>query len=186
MNVSGKSLVLTTALALLSNVTLSQEKSNANRFYARGANGFASGVAGRNQYGAGARGRILGPNAGAGGAAGNYVGPNGGTFQGGRAFGYRRGVGAASGHAWQGSLPDGANGSSSASRSYNAQTGQGTGTSNMQLQSKSGQKYGYNDTTNYTKGQGGQTVINTDNKGSYDVNYGPGEKPTITSTTPSN
>jgi hypothetical protein len=59
----------------------------------------------------------------------------------------------------------------------------GARTSSQQFQNASGQDYGYTGNTNYTKGVGGSSVVQTDNRGTYDVNYAPGQKPVVTSTT---
>lgn len=203
---SSKTVAAATGALLLSLYLLPAQEAHAGRFFARGANGAAGGVAGRNQYGGGAAGFAAGPagaaggiagrgqygggaagfaagqNAGAGFHAGKWAGPNGGNFQTAGASGYQRGVGAFRQSGWSGKAANGASGSGNVKNYYNAQTGQGTRSSNEQVQNAAGQDYGYNGNTSYTKGQGANSVIQTDNHGTYDVNYQKGQKPVVTET----
>ena len=168
------------ALLLTSTLFAGTTKAEARRFFASGANGAAGGYAHAGTYGQRAGAAAIGTNAGAGIRSGQYYGPNGGTAQSGGAFGYKRGVGAFRSGGWSGTAPNGASGYGNATNKYNAQTGQGVRSSNEQVTSSSGQNYGYNGTSNYTKGVGDSSVINTDNKGSYDVNWTKGSKPVVT------
>lgn len=122
----------------------------------------------------------MGYNAGAGFRGGQWAGPNGGTASGGAAFGYKRGVGGFRGTQWQAQAPNGASGSGYSRNVYNAKTGQGTRSSSEQLQTASGKDYGYTGNTNYTKGQGGETTIDTQNKGDYQIDWQKGQKPVVT------
>lgn len=64
---------------------------------------------------------------------------------------------------------------------YNAQTGQGAYASGKQVyNAKNGNTYGYNQNTAYTKGQGGTTTLDTQNKGDYTVEWAKGQKPVVT------
>lgn len=158
----------------------------AGRAFVRGAGGAAGGYASSGAWGARAGARALGPNRGAGIRGGTYNGPNGGDLQTGGAFGYSRGVGGFRKSGWSGTAANGASGSGYTKSQYNAQTGQGTRSSAEQVKTASGQDYGYTGNTTYTKGQGGQSVIQTDNKGTYDVDWAKGEKPVVTPVPSSN
>jgi hypothetical protein len=167
-------------LVLLTSVIGSQQGAEARRAFAYGPNGAVGGFANRGQYGGRIGGAAVGPNQGAGFRAGQVAGPNGGNLQGAGAFGYKRGVGAFHKSGWSGQAANGASGSGYTNNKYNAQTGQGVRSSSEQVQSAAGKDYGYNGTTDYTKGQGGSSVIQTDNKGTYDVNWANGQKPVVT------
>jgi hypothetical protein len=102
-------------------------------------------------------------------------------------FGYQRGVGFGRKSGWNGTAANGASGSGYTNSKYNAQTGQGTRSSSEQVKNAAGQNYGYNGNTSYTKGQGGDSQINTDNHGDYNVDWAKGQKPVVTQTpAPSN
>ncbi len=165
-----------TGIFILSVYLLPLQEAHAGRFFARGQNGAAGAVAGRGQYGAGAAGFVAGPNNGGAFHAGQYAGVNGGTVQSTGASGYSRGLGAFRKSQWSGTAANGATGSGYTNNKYNAQTGQGVRSSSEQVQNAAGQKYGYNGTTDYTKGQGATTAIQTDNHGTYDINYQKGPK----------
>jgi hypothetical protein len=171
-------------IALIWNANYSP--ASAYRAIARGQYGAATAFANQGQYGSRIGARAVGRNAGAGLRAGQFAGPNGGSAQGASAFGYRRGVGAFRQGGWSGKGQNGTTASGSAKNQYNAQTGTGTRSSQMQAQNAAGQDYGYTGNTNYTKGQGSQSVIQTDNKGTYDVNLEKGEKPVVTTVPSSN
>ncbi|MFN8552472.1 MAG: hypothetical protein U0103_13435 [Candidatus Obscuribacterales bacterium] len=175
---------LTWALALgfLYNGLLGAQPAQARRVFTRGANGAAGAFASQGQYGSRAGARAMGYNAGAGFRGGQWHGPNGGSAEGGAAFGYKKGVGGFRGTQWQGQTANGASGSGWSKNVYNAQTGQGTRSSSEQIQTASGKDYGYTGSTNYTKGQGGQTTIDTQNKGDYSVDWQKGQKPVVTQT----
>jgi len=169
------------ATAVFSVLTMiCDQKAEARRAFARGANGVAGAYANSGTYGSRAGARVLGANAGAGIRGGQYVGPNGGTAQAGGAFGYQKGVGAFRGSGWNGTAANGATGSGYTRNQYNAQTGQGVRSSSEQVQNAAGQAYGYNGNTDYTKGQGASSVIQTDNKGTYDINWQKGQQPVVT------
>jgi len=173
---------LTWALGIvfISNGLAMAQPAEARRAFARGANGAAGAFASQGEYGSRAGARAIGYNAGAGFRGGQWAGPNGGTAQSGAAFGYKRGVGGFRGSSWQGQAANGASGSGYTKNAYNAQTGQGTRSSSEQIQTASGKAYGYNGTTNYTKGQGAQSTIDTQNKGDYTVDWQKGQKPVVT------
>ncbi len=159
---------------------------SAYRRVARGPYGAATAYANQGQYGSRIGARALGPNAGGGFRAGQYAGPNGGSVQGAGAFGYKRGVGAFHQGGWSGNGPNGGTASGSSKANYNAQTGTGTSASQMQATNAAGQKYGYTGNTNFEKGEGSQSVVQTDNHGTYDVDLQKGSKPVVTSVPPSN
>ena len=152
----------------------------AYRAFARGTRGAGGAYASSGQYGARAGARFLGPNQGAGIRSGEYAGPNGGSLNSTGAFGYKKGVGGFRKSSWSGQAPNGATGSGYTKNQYNAQTGQGVRSSSEQMQTAAGQNYGYNGNTTYAKGQGAESVIQTDNKGSYDVDWQKGAKPVVT------
>jgi hypothetical protein len=110
----------------------------------------------------------------------NLAGPNGGNFQSAGAGAYAPGAGAFRQGGFSGTAANGATGAGNSSMRYNAQTGQGTQNSAGQFTSASGQNYGGNESTNFTKGQGGTTDLQTDNHGSYDINWANGQKPVVT------
>ena len=168
--------------ALLALILLSATsgQAEARRAFARGANGSIGAFASQGQYGSRMGARALGQNAGAGFRQGQFNGPNGGSLNGNGNFGYKRGVGGFRNSAWNGQAPNGASGNGYTHSQYNAQTGQGTRSSGEQVATSSGKDYGYSGNTSYTKGQGGQSVINTDNHGSYDVDFAKGAKPVVT------
>lgn len=174
------SLVAVSALAIASCNLFFAQNAEARRAFARGPNGVLGGFASQGQYGGRIGARAMGYNQGGGFRAGQWSGPNGGNLQGGGAFGYKRGVGAFRKSGWNGNLPNGASGSGYTKSQYNAQTGQGTRSSSEQFQTAAGKDYGYNGNTQYTKGEGGSTVIQTDNKGTYDIDWQKGEKPVVT------
>lgn len=177
-------LTLALALGLTGSSLVLAQPAQAGRLFARGANGAAGAYGYQGQYGGRAGARALGYNAGAGIRGGQWAGPNGGTAQSAGAFGYKRGVGAARGSAWQAQAPNGASGSGYSKNVYNAQTGQGTRSSSEQFQTASGKSYGYDGTTNYTKGQGATSTIDTQNKGDYTVDWQKGQKPIVTQEQP--
>ncbi len=175
-----KFLIWTLAAAFLSGASIAGQPAQARRAFARGPNGAAGAFGSQGEYGSRMGARAMGYNAGAGFRAGQWNGPNGGSAQGGAAFGYKRGVGGFRGTKWQGQTANGASGSGWSKNVYNAQTGQGTRSSSEQIQTAAGKDYGYNGSTNYTKGQGGQTTIDTDNKGDYSIEWQKGQKPVVT------
>lgn len=155
-------------------------QAHAGRAFLRGANGTAGAYGYQGQYGSRMGARVMGPNAGAGFRQSALAGPNGGSLNSNGNFAYKRGVGGVHNGSWNGQAPNGASGSGYSHSQYNAQTGQGMSNSSEQFTSASGQNYGYTGNTNFTKGQGGQSVIQTDNHGTYDVNFAKGEKPVVT------
>ena len=175
--------ILATATLVLVGWSAIGSPAFAGRFFARGANGAAGAYSNSGAWGARAGGAVLGPNRGAGIRGGSYTGANGGTLQTAGGFGYSRGVGAARASGWNGTAANGAHGSGYTTNKYNAQTGQGVRSSSEQVTNAAGQNYGYTGNTTYTKGQGSQSVIQTDNHGTYDVDWNKGSKPVVTSTT---
>ncbi|MBU6455516.1 MAG: hypothetical protein KGS72_27335 [Cyanobacteria bacterium REEB67] len=145
------------AAALLMIALLPWQGASARGFAARGANG-----------------------GGAGFHRANLAGPNGGSLQSSGNTTYKTGVGAQSQGSFNGTTANGASGYGSHNGQYNAQTGQGTSNAAAQFTSASGQNYGGSESSTYTKGQGGTTAINTDNHGSYDVDWARGQKPVVT------
>ena len=175
--------IMTRSLAsmlLLSAVSL--PSAQARRVFARGDNAVGGAYASQGQYGSRAGARFLGRNQGAGASTGSWAGPQGGTFNRAGGGAYERGVGAFHKGSFNATGPEGATASGKSSNIYNAQTGTGTRTSSVDATSSSGKQYGYTGDTNYTKGQGFKSTINTVNKGDYDVNYTQGSKPVVTST----
>lgn len=199
-----------TAAALIVSSSMGAPSAEARRCYTAGANGTAGSFARSGQYGqsAGVGGWRYGQG-GAGASAGSYAGPNGGSFRGGRAGAWKPGTGGfgtgafqatgangGTGHgsraaAWQRGVGgygqtntqlNGANGNSYngfKNGAYNAQTGQGQYNSGKSGTYNS-QDYGYEQSTQFTRGQGAQTSIDTVNHGDYTVDYTKGSKPVVT------
>lgn len=172
--------VPTLLLAILGSIAMEEPAQAQRRMFARGANGVAGGYANQGQYGQRAGFRALGQNAGFGARASSYAGPNGGTFQSSGGGAYKKGVGAFRQGQWAGTGPNGGAGSGYSNNTYNAQTGQGTRNSGATYTNPQGQNYGYDGTTSYTKGQGATSTIETQNNGSYNVDWQKGEKPVVT------
>lgn len=145
-----------------------------------GPNGAGGAYGYQNQYGGRMGAAAVGRNMGAGIRGGSWAGPNGGSLQSGGGFGYKRGVGGFRNSGWQGQAANGASGSGYTKNMYNAQTGQGTRSSSEQIQTAAGKDYGYTGTTNYTKGQGAVTSLDTQNKGDYNIDWQKGQKPVVT------
>ncbi|MBA3993043.1 MAG: hypothetical protein C0469_05895 [Cyanobacteria bacterium DS2.3.42] len=156
--------------------------SEARRAFARGANGTAGAFAHQGQYGQRAGARALGANAGFGFRGGSYQGPNGSTLQAAQGGAYKRGVGGFRAKQFQATGANGGTGSGYMNNAYNAQTGTGTRNSGASYTNPQGQSYGYDGTTNYAKGQGATTTIDTQNKGDYTVDWQKGAKPVVTQT----
>ncbi len=199
-----------TAAALLISSSLCAPSAEARRFHASGANGTAGGFARSGQYGqsAGVGGWRSGQG-GAGASAGSFAGANGGSFRGAGAGAWKPGTGGFGSGAYSATGPNGGTGQGSGAAAwkrgvggygqtntqlngpngnsyngfkngaYNAQTGQGqynSGKSGMY----NGQDYGYDQSTQFTRGQGAQTSIDTVNHGDYTVDYSKGAKPVVT------
>lgn len=188
-------LTLTAALCCVSSVSM--QAASAQRHFAfkgasGGGSGFArrfqggggaAGIAGRGQYGGGAAGGIATPYGGGAFHAGKWAGPNGGNFQTAGAGAYKPGVGAFRQGGFSGQTANGGTGSGTSGFKYNAQTGQGTQATSAQFKTANGQNYGGNESTSFTKGQGGDTSLQTDNHGSYNIDWQKGEKPVVTPAT---
>jgi hypothetical protein len=185
MNVSRKLLIISTGVVALTSY-LSGSGAEARRAFARGPNGAIGGYASHGAWGQRAGARAFGPNAGAGIREGTYKGAGGGTFNTAGGFGYKRGIGAGRSAGWNGTTANGGSGSGYTNMRYNAQTGQGTRNSSEQFKNAAGQTAGYNGNTSFTKGQGGDTQIDTDHHGDYNVDWAKGQKPVVTSTPASN
>lgn len=153
---------------------------DARRAFARGANGSIGAFAHQGQYGQRAGARALGRNAGFGFRGGSYQGPNGSTLQTAQGGAYRRGVGGFRAKQFEASGANGRSGSGYMNHKYNAQTGEGARNSGVSYTNPQGQSYGYDGSTSYTKGQGGTTTIDTQNKGDYTVDWQKGQKPVVT------
>lgn len=149
--------------------------------FARGANGAAGGYARQGQYGSSAGGRAVRYGQGAAGfRAGSFAGPNGGTFQGANAGAFKKGVGGVRASKFTSQGPNGGSASGYSNNVYNAQTGTGTRNSGKDWNTSSGQSYGYDGSTSYTKGTGATSTIDTQNKGDYSVDWQKGAKPVVT------
>lgn len=178
---SATPLVVPTLLAALIGASFLQP-AEAGRAFRRGANGVVGGYAHQGQYGQRAGFRALGKNAGAWARGGSYSGPNGGALQTAGGGAYQKGVGGFRKSQFDATGPNGATASGYSNNVYNAQTGQGTRNSGKDFTNTQGQSYGYDSATNYTKGQGATTTIDTQNKGGYTVDWQKGEKPVVTPT----
>jgi hypothetical protein len=127
-----------------------------------------------------AAGGVATPNAGLVGAGFKGTGANGGTVQGAGVAGWKRGVGAFEGTNTSATGPGGSTYNGFSRGIYNAQTGNGSYNSSRQVyNAQNGQNYGYTNSTTYTKGQGGQTQIDTDHRGDYTVDWGKGQMPVV-------
>jgi len=167
-----------TFLVVLSFATAPQAE--ARRAFARGANGAIGAFANQGQYGQRAGARALGANQGFGFRGGSYQGPNGSTLQTAQGGAYKRGVGAFRSKQFQANGANGGNANGYMNNAYNAQTGTGTRNSGVSYTNPQGQSYGYDGTTNYAKGQGATTTIDTQNKGDYTIDWQKGQKPVVT------
>ena len=107
---------------------------------------------------------------------------NGSTAERGSKWAYQKGVG---GQTQKGFNVAGANGSSATgykNNNYDATTGTGTMNKGRDYNTADGQSYGYDKTTDYTKGQGFTTSVDTQNNQDYSVTYQKGQKPVVTPT----
>lgn len=168
-------------LACLLGLGAGANPAEAKRVFAGGSGGGIGAFNHQGQYGktvgAGAFRRGQG---GAGFVGGSYTGPNGGTFQGGTGGAFKKGVGGFRHSQFQGTGANGGSANGYMNSKYNAQTGQGSRESGVSATSAGGQNYGYDAQSTYTRGQGGQTTIDTQNKGDYTVDWQKGEKPVVT------
>ena len=125
------------------------------------------------------------PTAGAVGGLYSGTGPNGGSYRGGAGAAWKQGVGGVEQTGFSGTAANGNQYAGYTKGAYNAQTGQGTYNSGKSYTNgQTGQQYGYNQSTQFTKGEGGQTTIDTKNNGDYQVDYQKGQKPTVVETAP--
>jgi hypothetical protein len=153
--------------------------------YGRGAAGATAGSFAGPNGGTfrGAGGGFVTPNAGAVGGA--YAGNTaaGGSYQGAGGAAWKRGVGGVAQTGVSGTTASGNDFAGYKKGAYNAQTGQGAYDSGKSYtNAQTGQQYGYNQNTDFTRGQGGETTIDTQNKGDYQVDWQKGQKPTVTQT----
>jgi len=157
-----------------------QNGGQAAGFAGRYKNSAAAGFAGRGRWGTAVGGGVATPYGGGAFHKANLAGPNGGTFNTEGAGGYKTGVGAMRQGQFSGTTANGGTGSGTSGFKYNAQTGQGNQATSAQFTSASGKEYGGNESTTWTKGQGGSTDLQTDNHGSYDIDWAKGQKPVVT------
>ncbi|MDZ4834705.1 MAG: hypothetical protein SGJ27_13085 [Candidatus Melainabacteria bacterium] len=153
--------------------------------YGRGAAGASAGSFAGPNGGTfrGARGGFVTPNAGAVGGA--YAGTSaaGGSYQGAGGAAWKRGVGGVAQTGVSGTTASGNQYAGYKKGAYDAQTGQGAYNSGKSYtNAQTGQQYGYDQNTDFTRGQGGATTIDTQNKGDYQVDWQKGQKPTVTQT----
>ncbi|HEY9713949.1 MAG TPA: hypothetical protein V6C72_10795 [Chroococcales cyanobacterium] len=150
--------------------------------YGRGGAGAVSGNF-HTPYGGTFRGGAAGiatPNAGAVGGAYKGTTGMGGTYEGAGGAAWRRGVGGVERNGFQGTTANGSTYAGYNNARYNAQTGQGTINGGKTFDNAAnGQQYGYTENTQFTRGQGGETTIDTDHKGDYQVDWQKGQKPVI-------
>lgn len=183
MKSTAKAATLAVSLLCVTLMTTHSSEAQSRRAFARGPNGSAGGFVRQGQYGQAAGGRAIVPGqGGAGFRGGSYSGPNGGSVQGANAWGYQEGVGGGRASAFQGTGPNGGSASGYSNNVYNAQTGTGQRNSGKQATASDGTSYGYNSTTDYAKGQGATTSVDTQNNGSYQVDWNKGTKPVVTQT----
>lgn len=169
------------AMVVVALTVATTHDAEARRGFARGANGAVGGYARQGQYGSSAGGRAVRYGSGAAGfRAGSFAGPNGGTFQGANAGAFKKGVGGARASQFTSQGPNGGSASGYSNNVYNAQTGTGTRNSGKDFNTASGQSYGYDGSTSYTKGSGATSTIDTQNKGDYTVDWQKGAKPVVT------
>ncbi|MBP9089501.1 hypothetical protein KBI23_00630 [bacterium] len=173
--------VASIVMAVMALTAASTTQAEARRGYARGANGAVGGFARQGQYGSSVGGRAVRyGSGGAGFRAGSFAGPNGGTFQGANAGAFKKGIGGARASKFSSQGPNGGSASGYSNNVYNAQTGSGTRNSGKDINTASGQSYGYDGSTSYTKGSGATSTIDTQNKGDYTVDWQKGAKPVVT------
>ncbi len=182
---SGGARVLNFAMSLAAIFAVSlalgaNNAADARGFHARGSKGAAGGYARQGQYGRSAGAAAVGYNRGAGFRAGSWNGPNGGSLQSAGGGAYKRGVGAMRASKFASTGPNGGSASGYSNNVYNAQTGTGVRNSGKDINTASGQSYGYDSSTSYTKGQGATSTIDTQNKGDYSIDWQKGSKPVVT------
>lgn len=95
---------------------------------------------------------------------------------------YQNGVGGSANRDFSVNSASGAAASGYKTNNYDATTGTGTATKGRDYTAKDGSTYGYDSTTSYTKGEGAQKTIETQNKGDYTIDYSKGSKPVVTPT----
>lgn len=178
-----KAVAVSMSVAILASVVISVPQAEAGRFGARGQNGGIGGFARQGQYGQAAGGGFIAPGqGGAGFHGGSFSGPNGGSAQGGGAFGFKNGQGGFRASQFNATGPNGNSAAGYSNNVYNAQTGTGTRNSGKSANTANG-SYGYDASTNYTKGQGATTTVDTQNHGQYQIDASKGSRPTVTQTT---
>lgn len=152
-------------------------------------------------------GAINGGHAGA--AAANWAGPRGGTIRGAVGGAWKKGHGGFGGGAYTATGPNGAQGQGAAGGAWksgvggkafsqsswvgpNGNTYNGYKNGGFDVQSQEGyynsgksgtykgQEYGYSQETDFTKGQGGTTTIDSLNKNDYQIEWQKGTRPIIT------
>jgi hypothetical protein len=106
--------------------------------------------------------------------------PNGGTGEGSGIGGWKRGVGGFEGTQMGLKAPNGSSYNGYTRGKYNARTGLGTYDADRQFyNAKNNKDSGWTNDTTYNNGKG-VTQIDTDNHGDYTVDWGKGQKPTMT------
>lgn len=108
------------------------------------------------------------------------TGANGGTFNRGSDMQYQQGVGGYTQKGFNAQTANGASATGYKTNNYDAGTGTGTATRGRDFNTASGDSYGYDKSTSYTKGQGFTTTVDTQNKQDYTVEWQKGSKPVYT------
>jgi hypothetical protein len=176
-----KLLATATAVATVAAI-LNWQPAEARGVGARGSRGAVGGYSRQGAYGksAGIGGYAYGHGA-ASAVGGSWTGPNGGTAKGGRVGAWKKGYGGFMGSQMSATGAGGSTYNGYRRGKYNAQTGQGTYSSGKDVyHAQTGQSYGYDQNTAYTKGQGATTTLDTQNKGDYTIDWQKGAKPVVT------
>lgn len=169
------------ALTLMTSILPLCQPAQAQRLRFAGSRGTAVGYNSQGQYGQRLGLRAAGANGGRLGLrAGSYTGPNGGKASRNSNWQYQNGVGGSANRDFSATSAGGASARGYKTNNYDATTGTGTATKGRDYTSKDGSTYGYDSTTAYTKGEGAQKTIETQNKGDYTIDYSKGSKPVVT------
>lgn len=110
----------------------------------------------------------------------NATGANGGAASRSSDMQYKQGVGGYSNKNFNANAANGASASGYKTNNYDATSGTGTMSKGRDYNTASGESYGYDKSTSYTKGEGFTTTVDTQNKQDYSVQWQKGSKPVYT------
>lgn len=108
------------------------------------------------------------------------TGANGGSFNRMADSQYKAGQGGYSNNGFNATAANGASANGYKTNNYDAASGSGTKTKGRSYTSSSGESYGYDKSTSYTKGEGFTTTVDRQNQPDYSVDWQKGSKPVYT------